>query len=198
MYKIKAILYWGRCSMTKLTIAVDLDTTLNNLEEVWIDRYNKDYNDTLTPDDLVVWDTSNIVKPECGKKVYDYLNEPGFFLSLAIKKDARRVMEYLQTFADVYIVTAYHHKSCSDKGDWVEKYLPNFNLRNLVFLNDKFMFNADILIDDGAHNIEAYKHDVILFNAPHNQHLEDRFIRLHNWLEIEAHFKIYNGDKNEQ
>ena len=34
--------------MTKLTIAVDLDTTLNNLEEVWVDRYNKDYNDTLS------------------------------------------------------------------------------------------------------------------------------------------------------
>jgi 5'-nucleotidase len=175
--------------MAKLTIAVDLDTTLNNLEEVWVDRYNRDYNDTLTPDDLVVWDTSTVVKPECGMRIYDYLNEPGFFLNLGIKRDARTVMEYLQTFAEVYIVTAYHHSWCKDKGDWVAKCLPNFNLSNLVFLNDKFMFRADILIDDGAHNIEAYMQDVIVFNAPHNQHLENRFTRVNNWLEIEDHFR---------
>jgi 5'-nucleotidase len=176
------------------TIAVDLDTTLNNLEEVWIANYNRDYNDNLTPEDMVVWNTAEIVKPECGKKIYDYLLEPNFFLNLDIKPNAREVMDQLNEDNEVYIVTAYHYDTCADKARWVIKNLPFLDIRRqLVFMYDKFMFNADILIDDGAHNITAFPNDVIIFDAPHNRYLGDlRYKRAKNWLEVGMYFTRWN------
>ncbi len=58
-------------------IGIDLDSTLNNLNDVWLDRYNKDYNDDIKH--FEKWDATYNLKPECSVKIYDYLKEPGFF-----------------------------------------------------------------------------------------------------------------------
>lgn len=52
-----------------ISIAVDLDSTLNNFDVVWINDYNKIYNDNLTIEDMISWNAHEYVK--CDKKVYD-------------------------------------------------------------------------------------------------------------------------------
>jgi hypothetical protein len=39
----------------------------------WIWLYNYDYSDSLDYLDVDEWDVSKFVKPECGKKIFDYL-----------------------------------------------------------------------------------------------------------------------------
>ena len=56
----------------KLTILVDMDSIAADLQEKWYGAYNKRYNDTITVDDILSWDTHKYVKPECGKKIYKY------------------------------------------------------------------------------------------------------------------------------
>jgi 5'-nucleotidase len=180
----------------KKTIAVDLDSTLNNLDKVWIARYNEDYGDNLTVSDMVRWDVTTYVKPECGAKMLDYLVEPGFFANLEIRYCAREVMEYLQSFYNVYIVTAYTPETCADKAKWVTRHLPNFDLKKLVFLNDKWMFNADYLVDDGGHNVEAFKGESLLFDSPcpWNHYLGDKFPRAKDWIAVYKWFKTREGE----
>ena len=67
-------------------IGIDLDSTLNNLDKVWLDRYNNDYNDNIK--EWSQWDMEKIVKPECGKKIYNYLHEKNFFLNLDIQPNS--------------------------------------------------------------------------------------------------------------
>lgn len=60
----------------------------------------------------------------------------------------------------------------------------NIPYRSLCFLGDKPQVDADVYIDDGAHNIEALRAaggDAIVFDMPYNRHLGGP--RAHDWDE---------------
>lgn len=167
-------------------IGLDLDSTLNNLIDVWVDLYNTDYNDNLKS--FSNWNNHNDVKPECGMKIYDYLNILGLFYNLDIAKDARDVVEFLSKHYELYIVTAYIPETCMDKVKWVKKHLPNFNTKNIVFINKKNILNLDYLIDDGPHNIEEFNGVGIVYDRLYNRYLGDDYPRVKNWKDVEKYF----------
>lgn len=170
------------------SIGIDLDCTTNKLLEVWLDRYNKDYNDNLTV--MPKWNLQDFVKDECGSKIFDYLHEPGFFYNLDVQEGAPEVIEWLYYNYDVYFVTAYTPDVCVDKANWIKKYLPFFDTEKIIFCNNKGVLNLDYLIDDGAHNIIAFKQTGIVFNYPHNQDLDPVKYpnRVNNWEEVKDFF----------
>lgn len=170
------------------TIGIDLDSTLNNLDEVWLARYNKDYDDNLTREDMVVWEVETYVKPECGKKIYDYLLEPEFFYNLGIQHSAYGITKWLSKYFDLHIVTAYHPNTCVDKTNWIKEYLPHINSRNIIFCNNKGLIDTDYLIDDGHHNIIDFKNKGIVFDAKYNRHLGEEYTRAYDWLDIHDFF----------
>lgn len=173
-------------------IGIDLDSTLNNLEEVWLKRYNKDYKDNIK--EWSQWDMEKVVKKECGNKIYDYLHEPGFFLNLDIKPNAKNVVESLSKDYELYIVTAYSPDTCMDKTKWVEKHGLNIDVKNIIFINNKGLLDLDYLIDDGPHNFENFKGTGLVFDMPYNKEIEDsqKRIRVKSWKEIEKFFKQEN------
>src|SRR5207247_2367313 len=57
----------------------DMDGIIVNLYKSWLALYNRDYDDNLDPGDLNDFYVENCVKPECGIKVVDYLDQPGLF-----------------------------------------------------------------------------------------------------------------------
>lgn len=178
-------------------IGIDLDSTLNNLNEVWLDRYNEDYNDNLKH--FKKWDATYGIKSECDIKIYDYLKESGFFYNLDIQPNARRVVDLLSKKYDLYIVTAYQASTCVDKTNWIMEHLPSIDVRNIIFCNNKSVLNLDYLIDDGPHNILGFKQVGVIFDMEYNQHIpinEKRF-RVKNWNEIEKLFltEILKGER---
>lgn len=180
--------------MDKKILLLDLDSTLNNLDDVWLEYYNKDYNDNLTREDIIKWETHTIVKPECSHKIYDYLKLPNFFRDLGIQPYAKEVTEWLQQYLDIYIVTAYIKETCVDKVTWIEKHLPHINPENIIFCIPKKLLKAQYMIDDGGHNIlDFHKTNPcglpIIFDAPWNRYLKNKFIRVKDWLEIQEVFE---------
>ena len=176
----------------KLTIAVDLDSTLNNLNHVWIVRYNQMYDDTLNC--FNEWNVVNCVKPECGNKIFDILGAKGFFYNLGMQSGADEVMEKLCTEHNVYIVTAYTADTCVDKVRWVQRYLPFFDIKNIVFCNNKSPFNADVLIDDAPLNLESFPNTTICFYMPYNNEVKSDY-RAYSWSDINT---IFNKTKKER
>jgi len=172
----------------KRKIGVDLDSTLNNLSEVWLERYNKDYDDNLTQWDC--WNVIECVKPECGEKIFKYLHEKYFFLNLGVMENAVDVLSYLSKHFEIYIVTAYSPDVCMDKAMWLKKHFPFIEQKNIIFINDKSSLHLDYLIDDGPHNIEDFKYGLpIIYDMPYNQYIENENIpRVKNWLEIKELF----------
>ena len=171
-----------------LSVAIDLDTTLNTLNDDWIKLYNEDFNDNLTSQDFTDWDMTKFVKPECGKLIYDYLKIPGFFRNLGVQQNAQQVTEWMAKEFDLYIATAYVPEACLDKCKWVDEHFPHIGSSKVIFINDKNKLNADYLIDDGPHNIEAFKGIGMIFDQPYNRHIEGK-LRVYDWLEIGRYFR---------
>lgn len=180
--------------MKDISIAVDLDSTLNNLDEAWILRdYNKKWDDNLTAEDMVSWLTHTYVKPECGEKVYDILKEPEYFRKLGLKDQwTQEGFSWLYENFDVYVVSSFHPETVADKVAWLKDHFPQFDEKRFIACNPKHIIDTDWLIDDGSHNVESFKNESILIDAAYNRHLKEEdhnFLRLKNWKEIKLFFQ---------
>jgi 5'(3')-deoxyribonucleotidase len=69
----------------------------------------------------------------------------------------------------------------------VDGAFPFFHLEATRALWEKKMIAGDFMIDDHARHLEHFKGKPYLYSAPHNLN-ENRFTRLHNWLEIASIF----------
>ncbi|KIN27533.1 hypothetical protein B4072_2107 [Bacillus subtilis] len=87
---------------------------------------------------------------------------------------------------EVYVVTTAtnHPESLKAKLEWLTEHFSFIPHSNVVLCGNKSIIKADIMIDDGIHNLESFEGMKILFDAPHNRN-DNRFIRVMNWEEIE-------------
>ena len=165
-----------------MKIGIDLDDTINNLVETWLTKYNYDYEDTVSINDIKSWDLHKYVS--CGNDIYNYLRDGFLFKALGIKKGAVEAIDELMKEHEVYIVTAnahYNYGVCDDKIDFIKEEIPNFPIENLIFANNKHMIDLDILIDDGLHNLEGFCHYYpIVFDRPWNRS-NDIMSRIYSW-----------------
>lgn len=174
-----------------MRIAIDLDDTCSNFVREWVRRYNEKYDDNLNYLDVSEWDIEKFVKctPE---QMYEILDEPEFFLYPHPEKMARTIINRMkQSGHDVFIVTAtYNPDVCKDKATWIKEHL-GLEQRDIIYAIRKELISADVLIDDGSHNIRAFNGHTIVFDRPHNQDLSDweYDIRVANWRQIELYFE---------
>ena len=182
-------------NIKKIRIGIDLDDTTNNLVPHWVNLYNKKYKDNLNWRNITSWDINNFTKKSCGKNIYKILGRKHMFNRLDIQPNAKRVINKLlkQEDIELYIITAYYYLSCADKVRWVKRNLPNFDIKRIIFCNDKYLIDVDYLIDDSPYNHKGFKGKYILFDKPWNQLVIypelEQFIRMKNWKEILIYFE---------
>lgn len=168
-----------------LKIGIDLDDTINNLVDVWLEKYNEDYNDNVKIEDIKTWDIGDYTK--AGKDFYKYLGDGETFKNLSIKDGAANIVEKLCQQYKVYIVTAnasYNKGVCDDKVNFIKKFMPFFPIKNIIFINNKSLLDLDVLIDDGLHNFEGFKGKKIVFDRPWNQVYNSKYDwRMEMWDE---------------
>ena len=161
-----------------MIIAIDLDSTLNNLCAAWLDRYNQDSGERVRPDDIKCWDTHKYVK--CGKQIYNYLT-PDLFASLVPVPYAVGVTRgFVAAGDELVIVSAMAPSTFDVKRDWCTQYFPH--IPHFIGTHSKQFIRADILIDDGPHNLEAWRGHAIAFDQPWNQTWGGQ--RAYSWLEM--------------
>jgi len=178
-------MYDERSDLMK-TILIDMDSVICDLMSEWHRRYNEDYQDNLSVENLMCWRSEDYVKSECGKKIYEYLDQPGIFLHLKPLPYAIEVLERLSLNYDVLIVTSSRTYAYTEKEQWVEKNLPFIGKNNLIFSHRKEMIRGDLLFDDAPHNLMAFKNTgrtAIAMNYPYNANID--VPRVNNWLEFE-------------
>lgn len=186
--------------MTKI-VAVDVDNTIADLYEEWLKRYNKDYNDKLSPKDLMQWDLTRAVKQECGDKIFDYLLQPDLYECVKPIKDAHAgINELREAGYRVVFVTSCVPGTEEAKINWLisNDFMPANKFRNyrdFVSANDKSLVIADVLIDDRSRNLETFKGAAICFDQPHNRLYDCR--RMMDWSEKSvAELLLFLEDKS--
>jgi len=164
--------------MKNLTILVDLDSIVANLQNEWYKRYNKDWDDDLDPQDIREWDVHKFVKKECGTKMYEYLT-PELFESLKPIPGAVEALTKLHWDEhDITFVTASPEHCADAKVAWVKKYFPMFTRKDIIIAHKKWMVKGDVFIDDSPDNLKAYhqhwpKAKLITIGYPYNYEVKD-------------------------
>jgi 5'(3')-deoxyribonucleotidase len=74
---------------------------------------------------------------------------------------------------------------------WIDEYFPHIGSDNIIVANDKGKILMDWIIDDGAHNIRAFKGKKILIDAPYNRFVTaaEYDFRAQSWCGIKMFFE---------
>lgn len=157
---------------------VDVDGVVADLHTEWLRRYNLKYDDTLKYTDVKSWGIHEYVKPECGRKIFDILNEPDLYHCTPVIDCAQWGVRSLRELGHrVVFVTAYFN---TPKIEWLHNngFLVEYpygdgrwnTCTDAVMMNDKQLLSlcADAIIDDRSENLVGFKNPII-FDQPWNQ-----------------------------
>jgi len=185
--------------MIKKTVICDVDGVISNTIGSWLGRYNIDYNDNVQPSDITEWNTHKFLKPECGVKIYDYLEDPTLYDEvLPYSIDSLEFCNNMRE-AGWRIVFATVNPFASAGAKWRflirHGYLNETQKKDYVEIVDKTLLRgvADILIDDGVHNTKAWYETAgvpVLFQQSHNKKDVVPYFHTNDWNYI---FDVCNG-----
>lgn len=170
-------------------ILVDMDDTIENCTQAWVNFLNARYGTDVDPDSLTEWTVSLAFPTLTHEQVYDCVIEDEFWESVRPFDDA---VHYLKKLTDdghkIYIVTSAQYESIRIKMEAVLfKYFPYITWKDVIITANKQMIKGDILIDDGIHNHIGGNYIKFLYTAPHNRAFDaeaNGMIRVNNWEEI--------------
>lgn len=152
-----------------MIIAFDVDDVLADLVPAWLRAYNREFNDTLTIDDVHGWDITQFVKPECGAMIYRYLNN-GLYDTIHKTPGALAAVQTARALGKVIFVTASLPAHAGRKLQWLNEQGFGVEPDEYIECSDKGLVAADVLIDDRPVNLDAFKGaHKILMNKPWNQ-----------------------------
>ncbi len=176
-------------SAPRQRIAVDMDEVMADAVAEHLRRYNRDFDENLTPADLKgghIWD---VVQTDRHQALEEYLRSADFFAVLGVMPDAQRVMRALQTRYEVFIASAAMEvpTSFAAKYAWLGEHFPFIPASHIVFCGDKSIVRADFLIDDNPRQLRRFEGEGILFSSPHNVGVTG-FRRVEHWLDVEKMF----------
>jgi 5'(3')-deoxyribonucleotidase len=145
----------------KLTILVDIDSTICDSLPRWLEVIAEKTGVKAQVSDITEWGMHNCsplnrVDP---KLIYGILNEPGFNRDLKPMAGAVEALKALMEEGHkVYFVTArYGPVGMPETLEWFARHLPFVDPKaQLVFMADKELLEADVLIDDRAETLERY------------------------------------------
>jgi 5'-nucleotidase len=174
-----------------MRILVDVDGVVADIHSIWLKMYNVDYNDSMTVHDIIKWEMHELVKPECGTKIYDYLKQPEFYLPIPVIKDALWGVWKLREDHEVIFVTSGFF---SQKVEWLsgngflsgecalssEKWR---TAKDVVITSDKSLIRGDCLIDDYPENLRNFTGAKLLFDSPWNRSISE-FPRVMDWDDV--------------
>jgi len=156
-----------------MRLLIDMDSVLVQLLPAWLERYNRDYDDTLRVEDIHVWEMHQSVKSSCGNKIYEYLKEPGLYRNLLpMPEGPETVRRLMDEGHQVFLVTAPPLNSPHavwDKLEWVREHLPFFALDHMIFCHQKWLLQGDILFDDCPTHLELFEQTSIAMSYPYNK-----------------------------
>ncbi|MFC6860900.1 5' nucleotidase, NT5C type [Zunongwangia atlantica] len=175
--------------MKKESIAIDMDGVMADVETHFLNRFNKEYQDTLTYEDLKGKSESKAF-PVKGI-IKKYANTPGFFETVPVMDGAIEAIKKLQERYDVYVVSAAMEfpSSLIEKRNWLQLHFPFIDWRNIVLCGNKHIINTNYMIDDHPKNLDPFKGETLLFEAFHNVRVKNHS-RAKNWGDVLAFFDI--------
>ena len=165
----------------KSKLYIDYDSTLNNLDEEWINWANQKYRSRLTTKNIIHWDW---MEEEFGKEVNDFWKDSRIYDNDIIKPKSSAIsfVDNLLSHFDVSIVTSSWPGTEVSKTKHIRRH---FGKINVIHETEKYKVTTDgILIDDRK---DTVRNHCLINNLPGIVFTDND---KHSW-------SIYDGDEHE-
>ncbi|TDB67143.1 5' nucleotidase, NT5C type [Arundinibacter roseus] len=166
-------------------ITLDMDDVLADTYGKLVDFALTDFNTYHSREDFYTKSLKELLHPRQYKKLLTRMQQPGFFKDLALKTDAKPVVQNLSNYYELFIVSTamdFPH-SFSEKFTWIQTHFPTFPKKNIVFCGDKSILTTDYLIDNQPHTPIKFTGKHIHFCTPATR-TTNTAPRVANWAEI--------------
>ena len=145
-----------------LVIGVDVDGVCADLMPEWLRRYNRDFGDALTPQDITDWDVTRFVKPEARPKIFDYLHDADLYDGVEPIAGALEGVRQIRANGNrVVFITSTVTGHAGKKLLWLRRhgFLSCRNphpCRDYFEGTDKALLNIHYLIDDRLSTVQEF------------------------------------------
>ena len=170
-------------------ICVDMDEVIADTLSEHLRRYNQEFDESVTADDLAGKGLWEITPLDRQQQLRAFLDAEDFFEDLPLMPGAQEVLKALTARFEIFIATQAMSvpNSLGPKYRWLQRHFPFIPPTNYVFCGNKSILLADYLIDDLPKNLLRFQGTGLLYTAPHNL-LATGFIRVGDWQEVADYF----------
>ena len=170
-----------------IIILSDMDDTIENLGDAWINTLNARYGTDVVWQDIRHWDMHLAFPTLTREQIFGILYEKDFWSTVKPKEDA---MKYVKKLWDegyqLYICTSTDYSHVKEKFDQcLFRYFPYLTWKDTIIAHNKRIIKSDFLIDDGTHNFGGEQFG-LLMDAPHNRNYRcnGNITKVYNWEEV--------------
>lgn len=182
---------------------MDFDGVIVNSIKAIVDTYNEDFQHYkkfkhINWEDVNTWDFAEL---ECATPEYinTYFNQQRFFDRLEFMSDAKEVLEELNKYYDITIVSSGYSPNLKAKELWIIEHLPFCGFIGVNMKEHKDKSEVDmksgIFIDDSSTNLKTSNALVnICFGEKYSWNKDWEGVRLDNWRAIHVFIKRLKGE----
>jgi len=170
-----------------VTLLVDADDTISNFCETWVNHLNEAHWLNVKMKDIKEWDIRKVYPTLTDNQIYEPLNIDKLWKKV---QPAKMSYYYLKELSkrgiDIYLCSSSYYKTIAPKYEcFIRDKFDFIPYSKIIFTSNKKMINADILVDDGLHNLIDGKYLKLLVDKPHNRKCDEKdLIRVYSWKEI--------------
>ena len=171
-----------------MRILIDMDDTIELLLEAWVRKANALYGRDVKCEDVKEWDVTKAYPGLTHEEVYGVLKDPDFWYTVEPAPGAVKGVKKLMEEHDVYIVTVTPYDEIAPKMEnLIFRRFPYITWDRVIITGNKRLISADVMIDDGPHNLIGAACEKILVDAPYNREFDEKaygMTRVRTWDEI--------------
>jgi 5'(3')-deoxyribonucleotidase len=170
-------------------ICVDMDEVMADTVAEHLRRYNQEFDEALTVEDLAgkgLWDIAPLDRQA---QLRAFLDAEDFFEDLALMPGAQEVLMQLSGRFEIFVATQAMTvpNSLGPKYRWLQRHFSFIPPSHYVFCGDKSILLADYLIDDLPRNLDRFRGKGLLYTAAHNLKATSH-TRINDWQEVADYF----------
>lgn len=172
-----------------MIIAIDIDNTINNLQEAVTTLFNKHCGTNYSMEDFTEYNVENILPVKEAVIMKElYANESIYDFVRPIDGAQDGVQKLINDGHQVYFLTDAIPKNFYEKIQWVKHFFPFIDEAHIVSMKHKKLFKCDVMIEDNLENlISGHHYHRICMNYPWNTKVYDYVYdiqRCNCWEEI--------------
>lgn len=172
-----------------MIITIDFDETLFPTLQKVMEIYNRQYNDTLSLEQITTYNLYECLDSSVADTLLDLFVKKEVYDNLQPYKGAvKAIKSLIDRGHEIYIATATDIRNLEWKEQLLQRYFPFIPKNNLIRIHQKKLLKTDILIEDNLNHLMESFADRVCFNHPWNQNDIKDYVygirRMYSWSDI--------------